>query len=1267
MPVTDADDFRGNDRFVVERRLGGGAYGVVYRAFDRERGTTVALKTLRGADVEALYRLKNEFRLLQGIAHPNLVTLHELLEDEGRWFFTMELVEGVNFLEHVRGLGVAGPAPKLSPDAAAETTRSRPTDATSDDAGDEEPTGTGSRPARVPLNADRLRFALRQAVEGLQALHAAGKLHRDIKPSNILVSHEGRVVLLDFGLVVELGGSGPDQSLSLVGTPSYMSPEQGTGREVTEASDWYALGVVLYQALTGRRPFEGAFVEMMWEKRQRDPTPPSQLAFGIPEDLDRLCQDMLRRSPEERPTGEEIARRLAGPRPARRPTATVPPRAAPFVGRGPHMEALQAAYDAALAGAAVAVFVHGSSGMGKTSLVRRFLDGLKPGQAVVLTGRCYERESVPYKAFDSVVDSLSQYLKRLPEEQAEALMPRDVLALARLFPVLRRVEAVAAARRRVLEIPDSQELRRRAFAALKELLGRMADQMPLVVFVDDLQWGDVDSAALLSDLLRPPDPPAMLLIGAYRSEEETTSPLLKALSPRQALEAGRAREVIVAELTQAEAQDLARALLDDAPEEARSADLIARESGGSPLFIDELVRYVRTSAAAPPSRGPHDEMSDATLARVIQSRLARLAEQARRLLQIVSVAGRPVTLAVAREAAGLESLGDAITALRAGHLARTRGSDGSEEIEPYHDRIREAVVAGLEAERLRFLHRRLATALEASGAADPEALALHLQEAGEYERAASYAIAAAERASEALAFDRAARLYRLALDLGAGQERPQRRQLQVRLGDALANAGRGQEAAHAYLAGADGAPAADALELRRRAADQLLRSGHLDEGFPLAEAVLSRLGMKLFDTPVRTVLLFLLHRLQIFLRGLGFRERDASQIPAEELIRVDTCWTAAVGLANVNPIRGRDFQNRHLLLALEAGEPLRASIATSMEAGYSAVDGWRKRERTERLIQNAAALAARVGHPRALAMARLVASLAAELQGRWRASWDIAREAEEILRESCTGVAWELAFLHIFSLRALSYLGEIRELSYRLPVLILEAQERNDLLAAATLRIRHSYLALLAADQPREALENVRDAVAHWSHVGFQSQHFFALVAETEVALAAGEAPRALELLSTQWSSLKRSRLLAVQLLRAESLSLRARSKLAVAAASGGRAGNAALLRAAELDAARIEREAAPWTAPLAAAVRAGVAIQWGNASRAMALYGDAERGFAQADMALHAAVARRRRGEILAGEEGRALVAETEAWMAGQSIKSPERVAAMLAPGRRD
>src|SRR3954467_9356071 len=123
-------------------------------------------------------------------------------------------------------------------------------------------------PGQARRSDDRTVHALRQLVDGVSALHRSGKLHRDIKPSNVLVTADGRVVILDFGLMTELvpasAGAG---SYAMAGTPAYMSPEEGSGATPSEASDWYAVGVTLYQALTGRMPFAGSMLDVLDDKR----------------------------------------------------------------------------------------------------------------------------------------------------------------------------------------------------------------------------------------------------------------------------------------------------------------------------------------------------------------------------------------------------------------------------------------------------------------------------------------------------------------------------------------------------------------------------------------------------------------------------------------------------------------------------------------------------------------------------------------------------------------------------------------------------------------------------------------------------------------------------------------------------------------------------------------------------------------------------------------------------------------------------------------
>jgi serine/threonine protein kinase len=1270
MTLGNEQEFRGTERFVIERRLGAGGFGVVYRAFDRERQTVVALKALRDGNVEALFRLKREFRALADITHPNLVTLHELLADGDQWFFTMELVEGVNFIEYVRGVPISSRS-----DSSENTEPYRASASPRFGSGDAAALlrlGLGRSAAPEPalpllVDPDRVRLGLRQCVAGLQALHRAGQLHRDIKPSNVLISREGRLVLLDFGMATDLSTTGSKKSISVVGTPAYMSPEQGSAGALSEATDWYSLGVMLFEALTGQWPFTGSFVEMMWDKRHRDAPSLHELAPSVPDDLAELCSDLLQRDPARRPSGDEILARLGAVQSATfQPPAgrAKPPPATLFVGRETHLAALASAIDETRSGGAVVVRLHGPPGAGKTALARRFLHIARREGAVVLTGRCYERELVPYKALDSLVDSLSQFLKKLPAAEASEILPRDVLALARLFPVLRRVEAIAGARRRVLEIPDSQELRRRAFAALRELLTRLAEQHDVVLFIDDLQWGDVDSAALLADLLHPPRPPSLLLIASYRSGEASSSPFLRSfLSPSGAAGGPDAVDLPVGGLTDRETRELTIALLAGEPEPpAERVEEIARESGGNPFFLSELVRYAQAgidpSEAGPVARGSNSGAT--TLEGLLRSRVDRLAKDARRLLEVLAVAGQPLRPAVACQAAGLAGDKSAVEVLQVNHLVRTVSGERNE-IEPYHNRIREIVVARLSREDLKAHHRRLATALEGSSSTDPEALALHFQEAGEPERAAEYSAAAADRAAEALAFDRAARFYRLARELTSSNGAETRR-FGVKLGDALANAGRGADAAQAYLEAVEGAAAADALELQRRAAEQYLISGHITEGVATLRRVLEKVGLRMASTPRAALVSMLLQRFLLRLRGIGFHERDATQLSARELTRIDVCWSAAKGLTLSDLIRANDFQARHALLALRAGEPYRVARALIIEAAHSGMGGGRTRRRTAKLLAAAEAIARRIDHPHAIGFGHSVAGVTAFLEGRWKDAREHTARAAPLLRERCRGVAWELDNTHYYSLLVLFYLGHVRKLAESLPAFLKEAEDRGDRYALISVRTRLSHLVHLANDEPEKAREQLSEAIALWPAEGFLLQHWYEMMGQVECLLYSGDGPGALRLTLDRWPALQRSFYLRTQSILIHSLFLRGRAAVAAGGATGA---DLRCLALADRDARRIRRANMAWGNALADLLQAGAASVRGERAAALQRLESSEREFEGADMALHATIARRRRGEILARTEGTALFAASDAWMAEQGIRNPTRMAGMLAPGR--
>ncbi|HTH47603.1 MAG TPA: AAA family ATPase, partial [Candidatus Limnocylindria bacterium] len=864
-------EFTGTGRYLDLQRIGAGGMGVVYQAFDSQRGMKVALKTLPELDPDAIYRFKQEFRALADLVHPNLCPLYELTSDGGRWFFTMELLDdAVEFFPKVRvwsssvkgfnpppdstagpaagdltlapndeatliapafgprpdEVTLAPPRPQpaddltLIPGSAVELDRRpavfQPDDATLDGSSPiavddltlapsrdgvgefetlvsgaaataaeaAQPTRpTGLRWPSPTQDFSRVRAVFRQLAEGVSALHQAGKLHRDLKPGNVVVRAGGQVLLLDFGLVADLVAetNAPPARQSLppghelqfassdrhvLGTVAYMSPEQAAAQPLTPATDWYAMGVMLFQSLTGTLPFLGRPREVL-DRKQAEPAPaPADLCEGVPEDLNALCVDLLQTDPARRPSGPQVLARLASgaaTAPAADGLSTVSG-VLPFIGRQRELDRLEQLYEQARQGRTVICRVQGRSGTGKSAVLRHFLDRVAARyQPLVLAGHCYEQESVPYKALDSVVDALTRHLLRLPPDRLIPLLPDEIGALTRIFPVLNRVPAIAATAAAGDELSDRRELRRRAFQALRELLARLTARQGLIVYIDDLHWGDVDSVELLSELFRPPGAPAFMLLLAYRSEYAQQSACLKDFEKAEALVrlTHVCEQVTIEPLSVTETTELSLTLLGtDTPETRRQAEWVTRESGGGAFFIYELVRAIKSGLAVTLT-GTAVVLDD-----VLWSRVQGLPANSRVLLESVAVAGKPVVLRHVQKAVKLAALPpQLIFSLRSGHLVRTSGPNLDDDIETFHDRVRECVVRRLPADSLREHHGSLAVTLEDTGQADPETLAAHFEGAGGNAKASRYFSAAAASASQVLAFDRAEAFFKKAAAL----------------------------------------------------------------------------------------------------------------------------------------------------------------------------------------------------------------------------------------------------------------------------------------------------------------------------------------------------------------------------------------------------------------------------------------------------------------------------------------------------------------------
>ncbi len=1229
----------------------------MYAAYDRERDETVALKTLHHRDASALYAFKKEFRTLADVAHPNLVSLYELIADGEEWFFTMELIDGENFIDHVRPAGSDPPGR----DRDVELTETLPLDRALP-----KPSGDPIQPRRpraAAFDEARLRSALQQLAVGVRALHQAGKVHRDLKPHNVLVTGDGRVVILDFGVARELAPTLNQLTIEagLPGTLAYMAPEQARGKDATPSSDWYAVGVMLFEALTGHLPFSGTISRVLNDKLHKSAPSARSLVHDPPEDLLELCEDLLARDASNRPSAAGVFARLGGA------DSGIPDQSYlrietssdALVGRRRHLAALDNAFHRSLLGQPASVHVHGTSGMGKTAIVHSFLRRLiEQSRALVLPGRCYARELVPYKALDGVVDSLSKYLMGLPRQEAEVLLPREIRALARLFPVLSRVEAISQTPEAGRGAVDRLSRRRLAFGALRELLGRITEHQPVVLFIDDLQWADADSAVLLGDLLRPPAAPSLLLITCFRSEEIATQSFLAdlvSLAGGEDKSRSPMLELPVEPLSDDDAAELAAGLLGERPGTEPLVESIVRESQGNPFLIEQLAGYALASKM---DLGEAAFDSRVTLAEMLETRIRQLAAGAEELLLILAAAGRPIDAAVAHRAAGLE--GDErplIAALQAANLVRSSGS--ARAVELYQDRIREGLAGRADPALARSLHLRLAKTLVEQGLDDPEALFTHYRSAGEAVRAGQQAALAARKASEALAFDRAALFYLRALDLGDFED-AEIQELRLGLAESLANAGRPAESARAFLELAPRSSSVQALAFRSRAAWEFLAGGYFDQGFAELRSVLDAVGLKMARSAWGAIFSLLWQRLRLRLRGLDFRPRAAERISDQELLRIDTCYSAAAGLLTADTVRGADFQTRHLRFALNAGEPLRVARALGLEVSYLATAGTAASRRAKSLLDRTFALAREVDDPFTIGLGHLHAGLLAYCLGEWRKSVAECSEAVAILTHRCTGALWETTVARRWGLAARMHMGELAEISRRLPALLAEADELGNVLASANLRTRFG-ISWLAAGDPQGCLQATERALSAWSREGFQLVHYNGLISSCLADLYEGRGEGSHQRLLEHWPRGPRSIVTRIEIARIEGLFLRARCALAAAAEGGD---SAKRLRLAVREAGRLAREKPAYAQPMVDQIRATHAHLDGDDGSAEQYLRRAADGFAAADMNLAAAAARWRWGELTGGDEGRSQVTDAEAWMHDQDIQRPDRMVAMLAPG---
>ncbi|HET9624107.1 MAG TPA: hypothetical protein VFP84_22195, partial [Kofleriaceae bacterium] len=568
----------------------------------------------------------------------------------------------------------------------------------------------------------------------------------------------------------------------------------------------------------------------------------------------------------------------------------------------------------------------------------------------------------------------------------------------------------------------------------------------------------------------------------------------------------------------------------------------------------------------------------------------------------------------------------------------------------------------LAPERRARHHRALAIALSGKGSA--QQLARHWYGAGDLEHAAGFARRAGDEARAKLDFDLSSRWYKMALE-GPQWTESERRALRTQLADALADAGRPRDAADQFLLATDGADPPTALELQRRAAGSLLQSGYVVEGLELTRIVLAGVGLAMPPTPFRGLLQLVLRRVWLRLRGLGFRARSLAEISQAELTRVDVCEGVSFGLAMVDTFRSMDFGTRFLLAALRLGERWRVSRALALETDFLAAQAHSKR--AVRLLGQLEELTATLDEsPAAAQLMTTRGFIDFFITNRFRSALTNFTQATASYRAVVGRAGFELDTVSIFSCWALYYLGEIGELSRRVPAMAEAAVRNGNRYTAVTLRCAFP-IAWLARFEPDQIEAELDAALGSWSSAdgSYQLQHLFALGSRIDLALYRGRPEDVTARIAPERKRIHRAfidRPPLQGLLLRSTLLRHALACANAAPASSSRRREAIGEAYGHLRGFR--GHAPPVIGHCGKMFEGLIAESERRTDHAVACYRAALPGLAETDTHLFEHATRYRLGRLVGGSEGAELVRGAYDWLAGENVRAPETLLAMLLPG---
>jgi tetratricopeptide (TPR) repeat protein len=770
-PPTEPASFV-NGRYQVKEFLGEGGKKKVYLAHDTiiDRDVAFALIKTEKLDEASQSRVTREARAMGRLGdHPNIVTIHDIGQHEGQPYIVIPVMPGGD----VESLIEQAPEHRLPLDKAIDITKA--------------------------------------ICRGLEFAHGKGIIHRDIKPGNVWLGADGTAKIGDFGLALAADLPRLTQPGMMVGTVTYMPPEQAMGGKVTTKADLYSLGAILYEMVTGRPPFVGDdSVAIIGQHINTPPVSPTWHRADLPPALETLILQLLEKDPEKRPESATVVLQALEAIDAGKAKIEEPSREAPaenplyrrvFVGREPELKQLQSAFDGAMSGQGALMMVMGEPGIGKTALCEQLSTYVTLRGGRTLVGHCYEKGSLslPYLAF---VEALRSYVLGREVRDLREELGSGAADVARIVSEIRD-----RLRIRLRAKKDPEEERYRLLQAVSEFLTNAAAVQPMLLVLEDLHDADEGTLDMLTHVSRNLTGARLLIVGTYRDVEVDRSHLLSSVLAelRRVSTYGR---VLLRGLN----ADEVRRMLENITQESVPwglAEVVHRQTEGNPLFVQEVVRYVAEEGLIARKEGrwrltrdtPLEMSIPEGLRDVIGKRLSLLSPECNQLLAVASVIGREFALETLKAVAGINEdvFANALKEAVRPSVLEERSQRGLVRYRFTHAFFRQILYEDIIAPHRLKLHQQVARSLETLYARH---LAEHASELAEHfshstdpadlKKAVEYGEMAAKKATDVYAYGEAVRLLEQALkvqEVLAPEDKARLCDLLLALGDALLLAG----------------------------------------------------------------------------------------------------------------------------------------------------------------------------------------------------------------------------------------------------------------------------------------------------------------------------------------------------------------------------------------------------------------------------------------------------------------------------------------------